>query len=166
MDIQDNTTKQAYIQLLVDTLEKKKKILNMLMNVTEQQEEIMASETFDDSLFVETISIKTEHLQTLTMLDEGFEKVYEGIKEELSTNKSKYVAEIAAMQGLIKDITDSSVKLQALEKRNKAKVEFILSTKRKEIKETRISSKSVANYYKSMSQQTEAQSSIFYDKKK
>jgi flagellar biosynthesis/type III secretory pathway chaperone len=165
MDIHDNTTKQAYIQLLIDTLEKKKKILNWLMNVTEQQDEIMTSDAFDGSLFDQTINIKGEHLQSLTMLDEGFEKIYEAVRDELSVNKSKYESEIKTLQVLITDITDLSVKLQALEKRNKAKMDFVLSKKRKEIRDTRLSSKTVANYYKTMNKQNEIQS-IFYDKKK
>lgn len=166
MDIQDNTTKQAYIQLLIDTLEKKKKTLAWLMSVTEQQEEIMSTENFDDNLFDQTISIKDEHIKTLTMLDEGFEKVYEGVKEELAAKKDKYATEIKTLQGLISDITDLSVKLQALEKRNRSKLEYVLSQKRKEIKDTRLSSKTVANYYKNIAQQNDIQSSVFYDKKK
>lgn len=165
MDIHDNTTKQAYIQLLIDTLEKKKKLLGWLMNVTKQQEEIMTSDVFDSDLFDQTINIKNEHLQNLTMLDEGFEKVYEGVRDELSVNKRKYEPEIKTLQGLITDITDLSVKLQALEKRNKTKMDYVLSKKRKEIRDTRLSSKTVTNYYKSMNQQHEVQS-VFYDKKK
>lgn len=164
MNNHENTTKQAYIQLLSDTLEKKKKILILLMNVTEQQEELVSLENFDDNLFNETMSIKEEHLKTLLKLDEGFEKVFEGVKDELSTNKNKYELEIKILQGLIKDVTDLSVKLKVLEQRNRTKLEFILKSKRKKIKDTRISSKNVANYYRAMFQQTDSQS-IFYDKK-
>lgn len=166
MDIQDSTTKQAYIQMLIDTLEKKRKLLHWLTNVTEQQAEILNSESFDSSLFDQTISIKSEHLQNLTMLDQGFERIYEGVREELSVNKSRYMEEINVLQGLITDITDLSVKLQVLEKRNKSRMDFVLSKKRKEIRDTRLSSKTVASYYKNMTQQNDIPSSLFYDKKK
>jgi len=165
MEIQDNTTKQAYIQLLTDTLEKKKKILIWLMNVTEQQEEIFSSDPFDEAVFNQTISIKEEHLNTLAMLDEGFEKVYEGVRDELSANREKYIMEINMLKNLITDITDLSVKLQVLEKRNKTKIEHYFSQKRKGIRDSRMSSKTVSNYYKTMTKQHEAES-VFYDKKK
>ena len=165
MNNEDGTTKQAYIQLLIETLEKKKKILLWLMNVTEQQEEVIAADNFDDSLFQQTLSIKEEHLSTLLMLDEGFEKVYDGVKNELISKKEKYVEEITALKGLITDLTDLSVKLQVLEKRNKSKLEFLFSQKRKGIRDSRISSKTATNYYNTMAKQQESQS-IFYDKKK
>lgn len=165
MDIRDNTTKQAYVQLLVDTLEKKKKTLTLLMSVTEQQEEIMSSEHFEEDLFDQTISVKEEYIQTLNMLDEGFEKVYDGVKDELSSNKLQYEPQIRSLQALITELTDLTVKLQALEKRNKSKLEAVLSKKRREIKDTRLSNKTVANYYKNIAQQTDIQSSVFYDKK-
>lgn len=165
MDIRDNTTKQAYVQLLVDTLEKKKKTLALLMSVTEQQEEIMSSEHFEEDLFDQTISVKEEYIQTLNMLDEGFEKVYDGVKDELSSNKLQYEPQIRSLQALITELTDLTVKLQALEKRNKSKLEAVLSKKRREIKDTRLSNKTVANYYKNIAQQTDIQSSVFYDKK-
>lgn len=165
MDMDSNVTKQAYIQILIDTLEKKKSILNKLMSVTEQQEEVLTAAKFDDSLFNRTISMKSEHLDTLNMLDEGFEKIYAGVKNEIISNKDHFKEEINTMKNLISDITDYSVKLQALEKRNKSKMEFLLTQKRKEIRNSRISSKTVSNYYKTMASQHESQS-LFYDKKK
>ena len=165
MDLEEGAAKQAYMQMLLDTLNKKKNILKFLMNVTEQQEELIAAESFDDSLFEQTITIKEEHLKTLTILDKGFEKLYDGIKNELMIEKYKYKDEILQLKELIIELTDISVKLQAVEKRNKTKIDFVFSQKRKAIKNSRISSRTVSNYYKNMAKQNEEQS-IFYDKKK
>ena len=165
MEIEDNTTRQTYIQMLIETLEKKEQILIWLMNVTTQQEELISSDPFDQGLFEQTITIKDEHLGTLTGLDDGFEKIYNGVRTELLENKDKYVDEITALKSLIKAVTDLSVKLQALEQRNKAKLDFLFSQKRKGIKDSRISNKTATNYYKTMTKQHEVDS-VFYDKKK
>jgi hypothetical protein len=165
MNREDDTARKAYIQLLIDTLEKKKKLLIWLMNVTEQQEAIAAAETFDEQLFNETIGIKEEHLKDLIRLDEGFEAIYSNVKDELIINKNDYKSQIVKLKELVSDVTDLSVKLQALEKRNKSKLDYLFSQKRKGIRDSRVSSKTAANYYKTMSKQHENQS-LFYDKKK
>jgi hypothetical protein len=164
MNMEDSTTKQTYVQLLIDTLENKKKVLNWLVNVTEQQDTIATAETFDEKLFDETIAIKEDHLNKLVMLDEGFDKIYDGFKEELGLNKYSYRKEIKQLKALISEVTDISVKLMALEKRNKTKLDYVFSQKRKGIKESRMNSKTAANYYKTMARQHETHS-LFYDKK-
>jgi hypothetical protein len=165
MELESNTTRQAYIQLMVDTLRKKTEVLNLLMNITQQQESIISSNTFQEDQFLQTISQKEEQIQILTKLDIGFEQLYVSVKDELVNDKERYNTEIEIMKELITDITDFSVKLQVLEKRNKSKLEVLFARKRKEIKNSRISNQTASNYYKTMANQHEAQS-YFYDKKK
>lgn len=165
MELDNGATKQAYIQLLIDTSRKKLQILQVLADITEDQEKILNSETFDDDRFLQTISGKEEQLTSLTDLDDGFEQIYSSVKDELVQNKFRYETEIATLQEYITSITDLSVRLQAMEQRNKVKLEMILSSKRREIRMSKISSQSAANYYKTMTQQHETQS-FFYDKKK
>jgi flagellar biosynthesis/type III secretory pathway chaperone len=164
MELENQTARQAYIQLLVDTLRKKSEVLNQLMQLTEQQESIIASEEFNDDEFFEIVALKDEKLTALSKLDDGFEQLFESVKEELFTSKVKYVEEITVLKQLITSITDVSVKLQALETRNKAKMDVYFSNQRNEIKRSRLSNKTVASYYKTISKQNEAES-FFYDKK-
>jgi hypothetical protein len=56
------------------------------------------------------------------------------------------------------------MELQAMEKRNKNRIETVLSKKRKQIANARISNQSVANYYKNISNEYQ-EKSFFYDKK-
>jgi hypothetical protein len=165
MELENQTTRQTYIQLMVDTLRKKTVVLNVLMNLTQQQEYIISSDTFQEDQFLQTISQKEEQIQILTKLDIGFEQLYESVKDELVNGKERYSAELEMLKELITDITDLSVKLQALEKRNKSKMDVLFARKRKEIKNSRISNQTATNYYKTMANQHEAQS-YFYDKKK
>lgn len=165
MDIENHTTRQVYIQLLTDVLKKKLEVLNRLMSLTEQQEKMIASDLFEGDQFLQTITLKEEQIQNLSKLDTGFEQLYEGVKKELNLNKENYVAEITLLKEDILSITDMSVKLQAMEKRNKLKLESIFAKKRKDIKNSKISSQTATNYYKTMANRHEVQS-YFYDKKK
>ncbi len=163
MGLKDNV-KQTYIQLLIDSLGKKNEVLTELMQITTKQQDIIDSESFDEDEFLRTISLKEEQIKDLTEFDKGFEMVYERIREELNNNPNSYRTEIEDLKELVTKVTDLSVKLQALEKRNKSKIEALLVSKRKNIKNARLSNETVTNYYKSMSGKQEEQS-YFYDKK-
>lgn len=160
----DYNTKKTYIGLLAEVLKKKSEVLNNLISLTQQQEHLIAEDDFDDDQFLELVSNKEKEIQALNQLDTGFDRMYEGVKEELSINKELYKKEITELKRYISDITDASVQLQTMEQRNKAKIELLFSQKRKNIKMGRMSNRSVANYYKAMSQQQDGQS-YFYDKK-
>lgn len=164
MELDNQSTKKAYIQLMTDVLEKKAGVLNQLMLLTEQQEILIASDNFDEDEFLQIVSTKDEMLQNLNKLDDGFEQLYDRVREEIVTEKDKYTTEIKYMQKLIATITDINVKLQASEKRNKSKLELYFSNRRNQIKSSRVNNQSVTNYYKTMTKQHDVQS-FFYDKK-
>ncbi len=165
MELESQNTRQTYIQMLSDVLKKKLEILNELMNLTMTQEEILKQEAFDENAFSNTIESKGEKLEALSKLDIGFEQIYDSVREELAAQKAKYYHEITQMQNYITSITDYSVKLQALENRNKSRLEQILTQKRRDINKSRLNSQTVAKYYKTMANQSDV-SSYFYDKKK
>jgi hypothetical protein len=100
----------------------------------------------------------------LNQLDDGFEKVYDHVKDEISTNKLAYKDEIQQLQELIKKVTEKSIKLQSTELRNKSRLEAYFSTKKKDIKNFKVSSQTASNYYKNMSNQQQGQA-YFLDKK-
>ncbi len=165
MELNNDISKQAYIRLLIDTLNKKLSVLNNLTEITKGQEMLMDETSFDDNRFNGTITMKEEQLVILANLDHGFEQLYERARDELMNNKFRYMQEIAILKELITSITDMSVKLKAMEMRNKSKLEVLLAKKRNDLKDSMISSRTAAKYYKSMTQQMEEQS-YFYDKKK
>lgn len=165
MELDSQAARQTYVKLLADTLKKKSEILKRLKDITMHQEDIIASDHLDEDEFLRTVSLKEELINTLIKLDDGFEQLYESVKEELVTNKDKYTDDIMRLKELITAITDTSVEIEALEKRNKVRIEAYFSMKRREIRNSRMSSRTVSNYYKSLAKQQETQA-IFYDKKK
>lgn len=164
MELNGNA-KQTYIQLLVDTLVKKHEVLSELMQITEKQQSIINNDSFDEEEFLKTISLKEEQINSLSELDRGFELIYDRSREELNENRKEYASQITSLKELVTAVTDLSVKLQALEKRNRTKLETLLTNKRKNIKNSRLSNETVTSYYKNMSSKPETQS-YFYDKKK
>ena len=164
MELNGNA-KQTYIQLLVDTLVRKHEVLSELMQITEKQQSIINNDSFDEDEFLKTISLKEEQINSLSELDRGFELIYDRSRDELNANRKEYASQITSLKELVTAVTDLSVKLQALEKRNRTKLETLLTNKRKNIKNSRLSNETVTSYYKNMSSKPEAQS-YFYDKKK
>ena len=165
MATDDPVTKETYIKLLVDTLSNKLQVMDQLILLSLNQEKEISSDTFDEKYFEELMDQKSTLIEKLNQLDTGFDTIYQAVDEELKGNKAKYKDAIIVMQDLIKKITDKSVELQALEIRNRDKLEQLLSHKRKEIKSSRVLSKTATNYYKTMANQHE-QKSFFYDTKK
>ncbi len=164
MEFENKGSSRTYIQLLVVTLKKKTEILDYLIHLTEKQELIIANDDFNDEEFLQVVSLKEDSLRMLDELDNGFEQVYARVKEEITNQRYQYEAEIKEIQALIMKITDDSVRLQVLEKRNKSKLEQYFANQRRQIKASKANSQTVANYYKTMTKQNEVPS-FFYDKK-
>jgi hypothetical protein len=151
--------------MLTDTLKAKSNVLDKLINLTEQQEKLIASDEFDEDKFLQILTLKEEQITELAKLDDGFEKLFLSVKEEVISNSDKYVTEITTLKVLITGITDKSVKIEALEKRNKSRLDSYFTKKRNQIRSSRVSNQAVTNYYKSITGHQETQS-YFYDKKK
>lgn len=165
MELENQAARQTYIELLTEISKKKIDVLTVLKKLTERQESVITAQEFNEDEFLELVSLKEEQLKALSELDDGFEQLYDSVREELTANRNAYASQINELKEQITAITDLSVNLQTLEKRNKARLETALSSKRRKIKSAQISVRTATSYYKAMTQQLENQS-FFYDKKK
>lgn len=156
---------ENYLQVLEESLQKKMSILLRIEEMNEKQEEILTSNEISAEDFDSSIEAKGMLIEELSKLDEGFEALYEHIKEQLLNEREKYKKQIAKLQSLITEITDKSVSIQAQEARNKILAERYFAKAKRDLKQSRVSSKAALDYYKSMnrSQVTQPQ---FMDKKK
>jgi tRNA U55 pseudouridine synthase TruB len=157
--------KNTYINILSDTLVKKCKVLDYLIEITLKQEDFIDQETLDLDAFEQTLSEKEKLIEQLNQLDEGFERIYEHVSEEISKNKLEHKDQILFLQELIKQVSEKSVNLQIAEVENKGKLEIYFSARKKEIRNFKISSQTASNYYKNMANQYHGES-YFLDKKK
>jgi flagellar biosynthesis/type III secretory pathway chaperone len=157
--------KNTYMALLEASLTKKSNILDHLIVLSKEQEIEISRETMDEDHFEGIFQKKDELIETILKLDDGFEQVYQRVKEELNSHPGSYQKEIGRLTSLITEITDKGVSLQAIELRNKSNLEMYLQRKRKVIRDSKVSMKSANNYYKNMANQNQQQS-YFFDKKK
>lgn len=157
--------KQTYVDILLLSLKKKKTILEKLEKVVMEQERILRNTNVKLEELDENDKKKGELLQELEKADEGFEQVYNRVKEEFAVNKYQYETQIKEMQGLIKKITDLTVKLQAQEVRNKQWMELFFQNKKNEVRIFHKGTKSSERYASHMANRPQGQS-YFLDKKK
>lgn len=139
-----------YLSVLEDSLKKKLQILDELTDYTTQQQELLKVEELDYEAFDRLVDQKDPLIQKIMELDQGFETVYDRIKEQLLGNKEQYAAQIRALQSLIGELTDKSVKLQTMEQRNKSAVEQQFRKSREKIRQGRQNKQAALNYYKNM----------------
>lgn len=140
----------AYISALIESLEKKIEILKQIHEKDEEQLKIANTIPLSYEAFDKNAEEKTVLIYQINKLDDGFETVYERVKEELAANKAAYADQIKTMQGLITEITDWSTKIQAEESRNKAAVEQAFKKEKEKIRSQRSGMKAVQSYSQAM----------------
>lgn len=154
-----------YLSVLEDSLKKKLQILDELTDYTTQQQELLKVEELDYEAFDRLVDQKDPLIQRIMELDQGFETVYDRIKEQLLSNKEQYAAQIRALQSLIGELTDKSVKLQTMEQRNKSAVEQQFRKSREKIRQGRQNKQAALNYYKNMNNSNYVPPQFLDDKK-
>jgi len=154
-----------YLQVMEESLYKKKEVLSRIEELCNRQEKLLRMEPVQEDEFAASIEEKDRLIKELGQLDEGFETLYSRIKEQLSGGREKYKAQIAVLQGLITEVTEKSVTIQAKEARNKTLAETFFINKKKVIQTNRRSSSVAMDYYRNMSQSKIVEPQ-FMDKKK
>ncbi|MDY4838246.1 MAG: flagellar export chaperone FlgN [Lachnospiraceae bacterium] len=154
-----------YITILAESLQKKNAVLDEIQKANEEQRQILTDENLTPEEFEKTLGKKAELIDQLNQLDEGFEQIYEKVREELKDHMEAYAEQIRQMQAEIQKITDKTVAIQTEELRNKQLIENKFSSIKKQIREVKSSQKAVNTYYRNMMNRgvMEAQ---FLDRKK
>ncbi len=154
-----------YISIMIQSLEKKLRVLEQIKRLNDLQRRQLEDPNLDPDDFEENVNGKGELVEQLNLLDSGFERVYERVREELNGDRSRYAPQIAKMQELIRKIMACSNEIQAQEERNKQQAQAKFDDVRRQVKNVRDSQKAVRQYYSSMMKNTE-NSPQFIDNKK
>lgn len=156
--------KKSYVDMMIDSLKKKIVLLEKISEFNDMQKQAVVTDDFDADDFDSLVEEKNKLILEINKLDDGFETIYDRIRDELQQNKAAYAGEIQVMQECIGRIVGLTSSIEAEEKRIKAEVEKQFSKLKQNIKETRKNSAAVSSYYKSMTKvDTEPQ---FMDRKK
>jgi hypothetical protein len=146
-----NKNNTNYIEILKNSLLKKKAVLDKISEQNKMQADIAKAEKFDYDAFGRTLDEKDKLIAEINTLDDGFQSVYDRVKEELTLHKETYAVEITELKQLVTAITDKSMDVEAEEKRNRELIMNRKITIKKEIGMARTTNRTAANYYKTMS---------------
>lgn len=139
-----------YVTALEESLSKKLNILEEVDRIAKVQAKMLAEDELDYEAFDDLMNDRDICLEQLEKLDEGFEIVYERVKDELQNNKDTYADKIKSMQSLITRITELTTSITAQDERNKTAVGNAFIRDRRGIAEGRRSVSVAMNYYKNM----------------
>ena len=156
---------ETYIQIMLQSLEKKSRVLDQIIQLNEQQKTVLESADSPVEDFDETVEKKSALIEQLEQLDSGFEKLYDRVREELRTNKDTYKDQIRKMQDYIRTVTDKSVQIQTQEARNKELMTSKFARVKKQARQVRTNFKATSSYYQSMSRTSVIDPQFMDDKK-
>ena len=139
------------LDMLEESLVKKIEVMKKIQEENDKQKEILKNyDKVDDKDFDDTLDRKGELIDQLDLLDEGFQSLFDKVKEELGNNKDTYKDQIKRMQDLIQEITGLSASIEAAEHRNKKLAEGYFSAARQKMNYSRQTSAAAFNYYRTM----------------
>ncbi len=141
----------ASLDMLEESLVKKLEVMDKIEQENGRQKEILADpENVDLEAFDKTIDVKGEYIDKLSSLDDGFQTLFDKVKEEIGEHKEDYKDQIRRMQGLIHQIMDKSASIEAEEHRNKKLAETYFNVAREHMASGKRSSSVAFNYYQNM----------------
>lgn len=141
----------SYIEILRDSLLKKRTILEKISEQNKIQSDLAKAEKFDYDTFEVTLEVKESLIKEINELDSGFQTVYNRVKSTLETDREIYADVIAEIKQLISAIMDKSMDIMAEELRNKETIMNRKDNLKKEVTMARTTNKIASNYYKTMS---------------
>jgi len=139
---------REYIDAMIRGLKRKVYLLDMLIMQNKKQQEDLEDEYLTVEDFDKRVTEKDDIVNEIVMLDDGFEEVFEKMKDALEGNKEKYKSEINEMQDLIRKITAKDADVRMGEQRNYELAKQKFGTVKKQIREMKMSRKTVNSYYK------------------
>lgn len=141
---------ENYIAVLKQSLKKKLELLDTIAALNVLQKQMLEDPELEPEELEQNIDRKAELIEQLTALDEGFEQIYERVREEMSDSREQYAEDIRQMKSDIALIMDRNATIQSQEKRNRALAEKKFSSVRKQVREVKQSRKAVSTYYHNM----------------
>jgi hypothetical protein len=162
----DYSMNENYVDIMLQSLKKKVTVLNQIIELNRQQKILLDDPNLPPESLEQNLSDKDQMIRKLNELDEGFEELYNRVKDELQAQRAQYVSQISQMQDLIKEITEKSAMIQTQELRNKEKAMQKFSGIREQVKGVRNSQKVVKQYYQNMMKQNSYTGASVVDNRK
>ena len=140
----------SYLNILQDSLLKKLELLEQIEKKSIEQSEMIKGTNVDLELVDANMDEKARLIDEVMKLDNGFESIYEKVREQLLAEKEQYKVQIRNLQGLIAKVTEKSASIQAVETRNKAQMDIVFATQKKEVQGRKNAMSVARDYYQNM----------------
>ncbi|MFP3153745.1 flagellar protein FliT [Lachnospiraceae bacterium ZAX-1] len=142
--------KSDYIVILIEGLGKKIEILDKMIEKNKVQKLILSEDEIEADDFESNLDEKSELIDLLNQLDDGFEQVYTRVRKDIKGNQELYQEEIAIMQEMITKITEKSNTIQVQEQRNRVLAERQFAISKDKVRQVQSSRKVASQYYQNM----------------
>jgi hypothetical protein len=156
---------ENYVQVLIDTINKKEETLRRILEITEEQEQISKAEEYDSDRMEKTLNDKEIQIARLNHLDEGFQSVYDRVSSQIRNNMEDYKDSIVILQDKIRVCTELGNAIRVLEDRNRNRLSQLFSRTKKEYSASKNKASVAQNYFKTMNN-SKIMDAYFVDKKK
>lgn len=159
---------EDYVQIMIESLTKKSELLDTLIRKNEAQNKCISGKEYEDidwDAFNLLVAEKEIAIERINKMDEGFQSLYDRVKEQLNADKDKYSDKIKEIQRLIGIITEQGVTIRTGEERNRQIIEKVLGNRKKVIKKMRSSLRVASSYAQTMSPNFGSELSSMDDKK-
>lgn len=141
---------ENYLLIMIQSLKKKIEVLECIIDANERQKMGLEDPSLDPDDFDKIVEEKAKYIEHLDLLDQGFDKLFERVKEEVNNNREFYKNEIKELQTLITSVTEKSNKIQVQEARNKELMTQKFAKVHKQARDVRASQQAVNQYYQNM----------------
>ena len=141
---------ENYLMIMIQSLKKKIEVLDCIIDADERQKIGLEDPSLDPDDFDKIVEEKSRYIEHLNLLDQGFDKLFERVKEQLNNNREFYKNEIKEMQTLITTVTEKSNKIQVQEARNKDLMTQKFAKVHKQARDVRASQQALNQYYQNM----------------
>ncbi len=78
-----------YIRIMAESLEKKKDILDRIIELNRQQKFLLQDPNLSPEDFEQNMKFKGELIEQLNFLDDGFEELFGRVRDALNTNRQQ-----------------------------------------------------------------------------
>ncbi|MBR5565496.1 MAG: flagellar protein FliT [Roseburia sp.] len=141
---------ENYLMIMIQSLKKKIEVLDCIIDADERQKIGLEDPSLDPDDFDKIVEEKAKYIEHLDLLDQGFDKLFERVKDQLNDNRELYKDDIKEMQKLITTVTEKSNKIQVQEARNKELMTQKFAKVHKQARDVRASQQAVNQYYQNM----------------
>ena len=157
---------KKYLKILIDALQKKENILEVIDVCVDEQEKCITSSQFSLEDYNSIMEKKGKLIEDMNKLDDGFTTVYARISPALKESPVDYTTQIRELQDKITLISDKIALIQAKEMRISTLIDRLVKSEKIAKGTTVVSKVEAANKYKNvMNKNVVTPKSIFMDKK-